>query len=130
MNHDDHKPDLSTLIDPELEARIVAWVSGEASPFEAAELTRLTTEKPELAVFKRRIEAVRAASLPKRSAPDPEPLSLSPDRRAKLLQGIGAAGKQKQHRLLQPVPPHVADGDREEKIPEGSALALRDSPRA
>ena len=39
----------------ELEARIVAWISGEASAFEIAELERLMTERPELAVFKRRI---------------------------------------------------------------------------
>ena len=89
MNHDDHKPDLSTLIDPELEARIVAWVSNEASPFEAAELTRLTGEKPELAIFKRRIEAVRGL-VAEAIHPDKEPLLLSPDRRAKLLQALGA----------------------------------------
>lgn len=44
--------------DQELEARIVAWVLGEASAFEAAELKRLCAERPELAVFKRRIQAV------------------------------------------------------------------------
>ena len=90
MNHDDHKPDLSTLIDPELEARIVAWVSGEASPFESAELTRLTSEKPELAIFKRRIAAVDGL-VGEAIRPDKKPLRLSPDRRTKLLQTLGAA---------------------------------------
>jgi secreted protein with Ig-like and vWFA domain len=89
MNHNDNPPDLSTLIDPELEARVVAWVSGEASPFEAAELARLTGEKPELAIFKRRIEAVRGL-VAEAIRPDPERLLLSPDRRAKLLQALGA----------------------------------------
>lgn len=89
MNHDDQKPDLSTLIDPELEARIVAWVSGEASPFEASELTRLTNEKPELAIFKRRIEAVRGL-VGEAIRPDPVPLRLAPERRVKLLQALGA----------------------------------------
>ena len=41
--------------DAALEARIVAWVRGEASAFEAAELERLCHERPELMVFKRRI---------------------------------------------------------------------------
>ena len=45
-------------IDPDLEARIVAAVVGEASDFEMAELDRMLEAKPELAVFKRRIEAV------------------------------------------------------------------------
>ena len=89
MNHDDHQPDLSTLIDPELEARVVAWASGEASPFEAAELIRLTNEKPELAIFKRRIEAVRGL-VAEAIRPDREPLLLSPERRTKLLRALGA----------------------------------------
>ena len=39
MNHDEKnsKPDVQAYIDPELEARVVAWVAGEASPFEIAE---------------------------------------------------------------------------------------------
>ena len=39
-------------IDPELEARIVALVLGEASDFECDELNRLMEERPELAEFK------------------------------------------------------------------------------
>jgi Mg-chelatase subunit ChlD len=89
MNHDDHTPDLQPHIDPELEARIVAWVAGEASAFEIAELTRLIGEKPELGIFKRRIEAVHGLA-GEAVRPDQEPLHLSAERRAKLLQTLGA----------------------------------------
>ncbi|MFU8892805.1 MAG: YfbK domain-containing protein [Luteolibacter sp.] len=44
--------------DEALEARIVAWVLGESSPFEAEELKRLCAERPELEIFRRRIHAV------------------------------------------------------------------------
>jgi Mg-chelatase subunit ChlD/tetratricopeptide (TPR) repeat protein len=40
--------------DDALEARIVAWVLGEASPFEATELEKLCSENPELRDFERR----------------------------------------------------------------------------
>ena len=58
MSDEIKDPNLQEWIDPELEARVVAWVLGEASEFEAAELERIVAQKPELAVFKRRIEAV------------------------------------------------------------------------
>lgn len=89
MNHDEKKPDLHTWTDPELEARVLAWVLGEASPFEVAELERLTGEKPELAVFKRRMEAVHGL-VGEAVKPDQPPLRLSEERRAQLLQAIGA----------------------------------------
>ncbi len=41
--------------DEPVEARIVSWVLGEASSFEAAELERLCEERPELMIFKRRM---------------------------------------------------------------------------
>jgi len=78
-----------TTLTPELEARVVAWVLGEASPFEAAELAQRCTEQPELAVFKRRIEAVHGL-VGAVERPRGEPLRLSPERRAKLLAVIGA----------------------------------------
>lgn len=90
MNHDENKPEIQTWIEPELEARIVAWVAGEASAFESAELERLVSEKPELAIFKRRIEAVHGL-VAVAARPDREPLRLSPERRAKLLQTLVAA---------------------------------------
>ncbi|HEY8992013.1 MAG TPA: hypothetical protein VIM46_08560, partial [Luteolibacter sp.] len=64
------------------EARVVAWVHGEASPAEVAELERLCGERPELAEFRRRLLAVHGllASPP---AADPA-WRLSPGRRAKV----------------------------------------------
>ena len=49
MNEDSH-------IDPELEARIVALVLGEASDFERDELMRLVEQQPELAAFMEEIQ--------------------------------------------------------------------------
>lgn len=93
MNHDDEKnPDLQTWINPELEARLVAAVLGEASVFEQAELERLAAEKPELAIFKRRIEAVHGL-LGEAFHPAEEPLQLSAERRAKVIAAIGPLPK-------------------------------------
>lgn len=47
-----------TIGDEPIEARIVSWVLGEASAFEAAELERLCEERPELLVFRRRMRAL------------------------------------------------------------------------
>ena len=91
MNSDDKKPEMENSISPELEARIVAWVAGEASAFEAAELERLIQEKPELAVFKRRIAAVQGL-VAEAVRPEKAPFRLAPERRAKLLQEIRPAG--------------------------------------
>lgn len=84
MNNNDEK-------NFELEARVVAWVLGEASAFEVAELERLCAEQPELAVFKRRIEAVHGLT-GEAVKPAKEPLRLSAERRAKVLAVIGGAG--------------------------------------
>ena len=48
----------TTVGDEPVEARIVAWVLGEASGFEIAELERLCEERPELLVFRRRMLAM------------------------------------------------------------------------
>src|SRR5882724_12041349 len=97
MNHDetnsnsDTKPESQpAAIDPALEARVVAWVAGEASAFERAELERLIAAQPELAIFKRRIEAVHGL-VGEAARPDQEPLRMSAERRAKVLQAIGGA---------------------------------------
>ncbi|MDF1859732.1 MAG: von Willebrand factor type A domain-containing protein [Verrucomicrobiales bacterium] len=49
---------LHPWIEPELEARIVALVLGEASDFEREELERLIGEKPELALFRNRMDSL------------------------------------------------------------------------
>ncbi|MSU49114.1 MAG: DUF3520 domain-containing protein [Opitutus sp.] len=91
MTHDDTKPnpDLRVAIEPELEARLIAWVAGEVSEFDRAELERRVAARPELANFKRRIELVREL-LAEAVKPDEQPLRLSAERRAKLLKTLGA----------------------------------------
>jgi len=54
MNQEPRPPQ----IEPELEARIVALVLGEASDFETAALESLIEQRGELAALKQRIEAV------------------------------------------------------------------------
>lgn len=54
MNEETHQ----LPIEPDLEARIVALVLGEASDFETEELERLIKSRPELAAFKREMEEV------------------------------------------------------------------------
>ena len=54
MKEDSHHP----AIDPELEARIVALVLGEASDFEREQLNRLVEQRPELAAFKERMQSL------------------------------------------------------------------------
>jgi secreted protein with Ig-like and vWFA domain len=84
---------LQAWIDPELEARVVAWILGEASAFERAELERRVSENAELAIFKRRIEAVHGLlGLAEGSPVVPiQKWQLSAERRAKVLNAIGAA---------------------------------------
>ena len=91
MNNDDiFKKTNNHPITPELEARVVAWVLGEASPFEATVLEQLCAESPELAAFKHRMEAVHGL-VGEATKPVKEPLRLSPERRAKVLATMGVA---------------------------------------
>ena len=90
MNDDENTAGPQPWIDPALEARVVASVLGEASAFESAELDRLIAENPELAIFKRRIEAVHAlAGVAVR--PQKPVRRLSPERRRKLLEALGGS---------------------------------------
>jgi len=105
MNNDDifkntkNNDRASAGLTPELEVRAVAWVLGEATLAEAAELARLAAENVALADFKRHIEAVHglvgAAARPVKD----ETLRLSDERRAKVLAVIGkdalAAGEER-----------------------------------
>lgn len=94
MNNDDTFTRNSGDLSPELEARVVAWVLGEASAFEAAQLDVLCAQQPELAVFKRRLEAVHGL-VGEAVKPLKTPLLLSPERRAKVLAVIGVSEKVK-----------------------------------
>ena len=94
MNYDERdsnpgpNPDMQARIEPELEARMVAWIAGEASAFEMSELERLVAQRPELAHFKREMEAVHGL-IAEAVRPDKNPVRLSDGRRAKLLATIG-----------------------------------------
>jgi hypothetical protein len=87
MNEETH----NSTIEPELEARIVALVLGEASDFETEELHRLIALRPELAAFQQEMQQVHglmqtigAAEL---EMPDTN-WKLSADRRASVLAVI------------------------------------------
>jgi len=70
-----------------MEARLLDWVCGEASPTEAAELEQLTAAHPEWAALRR--EMLGAGELLAAAAThDPEPLRLSPKRRRRLLRNL------------------------------------------
>lgn len=78
-------------IGAELEARVVAWVAGEASAFEAAELARIAAERPEVAAFKAEMERVHGL-VGAAMQGEAEPLRMSAERRAKVLAALGRGG--------------------------------------
>jgi hypothetical protein len=88
MNYDEKDSETKGKISAELEARIVAWISGEAPAGEVAELERLTAENPGVAAFKKQIEATRKL-VEEAVSPDPVPLRLSSERRTELLRALG-----------------------------------------
>lgn len=55
-----HKKPLEPLVDEAMEARIVAWILGEASAFEASELEQRCAEEPELGLFEKRMREVHS----------------------------------------------------------------------
>lgn len=76
--------DLQTYIEPELEARIVALVLGESSAFEAEELERLMTEKPELRAYWAGLEKIHGVVSDAHREQDDESWKLSEDKRGKV----------------------------------------------
>ena len=82
--------DFEILGDEALEARVVAWVLGEASEFEADELRRLCGERPELEVFRCRIAAVHGLAGEAVRKPSCD-WKLAEAKRAKVLALAGAA---------------------------------------
>lgn len=81
----------TTVGDEPVEARIVAWVLGEASAFEAAELERLCDERPELLVFRRRMRALHGLLTEAESAQPDEGWKLPLEKRKALDDIFGAA---------------------------------------
>ena len=86
--HDDTP--LTSIGDEPVEARIVAWVLGEASGFEAAELERLCEERPELLVFRRRMLALHNLLTEAEAAQPDEAWKLPPEKRQALDEIFGA----------------------------------------
>jgi Mg-chelatase subunit ChlD len=58
MKTEDGNEALHPWIEPELEARLTALVLGEASDFERDELERLIAERPELGLYRKRLEVM------------------------------------------------------------------------
>ena len=79
----------TTIGDEPVEARIVAWVLGEASAFEAAELERLCEERPELLVFRRRMRALHGLLTEAEAAQPDDGWKLPPEKRKVLDEIFG-----------------------------------------
>ncbi|GAA5116095.1 von Willebrand factor type A domain-containing protein [Luteolibacter yonseiensis] len=73
--------------DGSVEARIVSWVLGEASAFEAAELERLCEERPELLVFRRRMRELHGL-LTESEASEPDLSWKLPEEKRRILDDI------------------------------------------
>lgn len=95
--------DLTTYIEPETEARIVALVLGEASPFEREELERLLKRQPELQFFKERIEEIHGLVGEAIRPAHQEQWRLSDQRRVETLSQI-----QKKSSVVQARAPRVS----------------------
>ena len=82
-------PNLTAVGDEPIEARIVAWVLGDASSFEAAELERLCEERPELLVFRRRMRALHGLLTAAEAAEPDRSWQLPPEKRQVLDEIFG-----------------------------------------
>ncbi|MGC4015573.1 MAG: von Willebrand factor type A domain-containing protein [Luteolibacter sp.] len=101
MKEEDSNP-LEPVGDEPIEARIVAWVLGDASAFEAAELERLCAESPELEVFRRRMISLHGL-LAEAGATGPEDAwKLPADKREKVEALFGTAHGPATATLLKP----------------------------
>lgn len=79
---------LQSYIEPELEARIVALVLGEASAFEAEEMERLMEERPELRSYREGVGKVHGLVGEAHREQEDEGWRLSDERRRKLFSKI------------------------------------------
>jgi autotransporter-associated beta strand protein len=98
-------PPLEPVGDASLEARIVAWVLGEATAFEAGELERLCDERPELLVFRRRMRALHGLLSEAESAEADEAWKLPPEKRVKIEELFGENTPEQDIPILRPAPP-------------------------
>jgi secreted protein with Ig-like and vWFA domain len=78
-----------TVGDESVEARIVAWVLGETSAFESAELERLCEERPELLVVRRRMRALHGLLTEAEAAEKDHSWKLSEEKRQVLDEIFG-----------------------------------------
>ncbi|MCX6877504.1 MAG: von Willebrand factor type A domain-containing protein [Verrucomicrobia bacterium] len=92
-------PPFDTVGDEPLEARIVAWVLGDASAFEAAELERLCDERPELLVFRRRMRALHGLLTEAEAREPDQAWKLLPEKRRVIDEIFGVSGP-----AVRPVP--------------------------
>ncbi len=83
--------DLIPMGDEALEARIIAWVLGEASSFEAAELESLCEQYPEWRVFQRRMLAMHELLRGASAVSEEEKWTLPQEKRHKLDAILGVA---------------------------------------
>ncbi len=91
MNHEE--TELNPVGDEKIEARIISWVLGQASAFEAEELEKMCAESPEWRVFYRRMLAIHGSLIDvAEDAPSPQ-WRLSPERREKLNVILGEPAK-------------------------------------
>src|SRR6478735_4451689 len=88
MNEETPSP-FDTVGDAPVEARIVAWVLGEASAFEAAELARLCEENPELLLFHRRMLALHGLLAEAESTAADSEWKLAAEKRGALDEILG-----------------------------------------
>ena len=88
MNDETDKP-LNTIGDDALEARITAWVLGEASSFEAGELEKLCAADPALGLFERRLRVLHGLVAEDFKAGPDAAWKLSAARRAKITDLLG-----------------------------------------
>lgn len=88
MNDDTDKP-LNTVGDDALEARITAWVLGEASSFEAGELEKLCAADPALGLFERRLRVLHGLVAEDFKTGPAAEWKLSAERRTKITDLLG-----------------------------------------
>ena len=84
-----NKLPFATIGDEPIEARIVAWVLGDASAFEATELERLCDERPELLVFRRRMRALHSLLTEAETTEPDHSIKLPPAKRQALDEIFG-----------------------------------------